>query len=380
MSLIDVIKYEGGVNELVWKYPSDEIGTWTQLIVNPSQEAILVKDGEICDIFQSGKYTLDTKNIPILNKIINLPFGAESPYKVEVWFINKRCNLDIKWGTPTPIQLEDPKYQIFIPVRSYGQFGIRIEDSREFFTKLIGYKIQMNRFEINNYFRGVYLTKIRDLISSYVVNKKISILEINAFIDELSVHIKNSLLTTFSEYGVDLINFQINDINVSEEDTGVKRLKEALAKRAEMNIIGYNYAQERSFDTLEGAAKNNGGMGSNIMESGIGLAMGIGLGNQFSNQISNQINGNLNSTDKNEMEGKKKICKKCGGELKEGAKFCHHCGEVQGKRCNKCGQILDEEAKFCQYCGERQIKVCNNCGKEIDDNSKFCSNCGTKVE
>lgn len=380
MSLIDVIKYEGGVNELVWKYPSDEIGTWTQLIVNPSQEAILVKDGEICDIFQSGKYTLDTKNIPILNKIINLPFGGESPYKVEIWFINKRCNLDIKWGTPTPIQLEDPKYQIFIPVRSYGQFGIRIEDSREFFTKLIGYKIQMNRFEINNYFRGVYLTKIRDLISSYVVNKKISILEINAFIDELSVHIKNSLLTTFSEYGVDLINFQINDINVSEEDTGVKRLKEALAKRAEMNIIGYNYAQERSFDTLEGAAKNNGGMGSNIMESGIGLAMGIGLGNQFSNQISNQINGNLNSTDKNEMEGKKKICKKCGGELKEGAKFCHHCGEVQGKRCNKCGQILDEEAKFCQYCGERQIKVCNNCGKEIDDNSKFCSNCGTKVE
>ena len=40
------------------------------------------------------------------------------------------------------------------------------------------------------------------------------------------------------------------DKNASEKD--------ALAKKAEMNIIGYNYQQERSFDTLEGAAKNPG--------------------------------------------------------------------------------------------------------------------------
>ena len=72
----------------------------------------MLKDGKICDLFTTGKYILESKNIPILNKIINLPFGGESPFKVEVWFINKRYNLDIKWGTPSPIQLQDAKYKI----------------------------------------------------------------------------------------------------------------------------------------------------------------------------------------------------------------------------------------------------------------------------
>ena len=193
MAIVNIIKYDGGIDEFIWKYPYEEIGTWSQLIVNETQEAILVKDGKICDIFRAGKYILDTKNIPILNKIINIPFGNESPFKVEVWFINKRVNLDIKWGTPTPIQLQDPKYGIFIPVRSFGQFGIKLEESKTFFTKLIGVKNSFNKAEINNYFRGVYLSKVKDIISSYIVNKKISILEINSCIVELSDYIKTSM-------------------------------------------------------------------------------------------------------------------------------------------------------------------------------------------
>jgi membrane protease subunit (stomatin/prohibitin family) len=61
---------------------------------------------------------------------------------------------------------------------------------------------------------------------------------------------------TLDEYGIKLINFFVNSISVPENDPGVKILKEALAKRAQMDIIGYSYQQERSFDTLEGAAKN----------------------------------------------------------------------------------------------------------------------------
>ena len=46
MALIDVVKYNGGPNVFAWKFPSDELSTFTQLIVNESQEAILVKDGQ----------------------------------------------------------------------------------------------------------------------------------------------------------------------------------------------------------------------------------------------------------------------------------------------------------------------------------------------
>lgn len=75
------------------------------MTVNDTQEAILVKSGKALDVFGGGRHTLDTANIPFLNKIINLPFGGRSPFTAEVWYINKAYNLDIKWGTPTPIHI-----------------------------------------------------------------------------------------------------------------------------------------------------------------------------------------------------------------------------------------------------------------------------------
>lgn len=77
MEIMDVIKYNGRPDVFAWKYPGEELGTWSQLVVNQSQEAVLVKGGSVADVFGPGTHTLDTKNIPILNKIINLPFGWE---------------------------------------------------------------------------------------------------------------------------------------------------------------------------------------------------------------------------------------------------------------------------------------------------------------
>ena len=88
MAIVDVIKFNGSPDVFAWKYPNEELGTFTQLIVNESQEAILVKGGKVCDIFGAGRHTLSTENIPILNKIINIPFGGKSPFTAEVWYIS----------------------------------------------------------------------------------------------------------------------------------------------------------------------------------------------------------------------------------------------------------------------------------------------------
>ena len=132
MALVEVVKYEGSPDVFAWKYPNEELGTWTQLIVNESQEAVLFKGGIACDVFQAGRHTLNTANIPILNNIINLPFGGESPFTAEVWYVNKAYSLDIKWGTPTPILIQDPKYKVFVPLRSYGQLAFRSTISKSF--------------------------------------------------------------------------------------------------------------------------------------------------------------------------------------------------------------------------------------------------------
>ncbi|HCF49369.1 MAG TPA: antifreeze protein type I, partial [Syntrophomonas sp.] len=281
MALVEVVKYNGTPDVFAWKFPSEELGNWTQLIVNESQEAVLFKGGQALDVFPSGRHTLETANIPILNNIINLPFGGHSPFTAEVWYVNKVHSLDVKWGTASPIQLQDPKYKVFVPLRSFGQFGIRIEDSKKFLIKLVGTLPVFDKENLGNYFRGLYLTKAKDSIASYLINKQISLLEINAYLDELSDHIKAKMVPVLDDYGIQLINFYVNDINVPEDDPAVIQLKSALAKRAEMDIVGYNYIQERSFDTLEGAATNPGSIQSGMMGAGIGLGMGVGVGGSF---------------------------------------------------------------------------------------------------
>lgn len=437
MALIEVVKYEGSPDVFAWKYPHQELGTWTQLIVNESQEAILFKGGQAFDVFTSGRHTLETANIPILNKVINLPFGGRSPFTAEVWYINKAYSLDVKWGTPTPIQLQDPQYKVFVPLRSFGQFGIQIEDSKKFLIKLVGTLPVFNKENVIDYFRGLYLTKVKDAISSYLVQKQISVLSINAYLEELSQHMEEKMLPVLSEYGIKLANFYINDISVPEDDSAVKKLKEALAKRAEMDIVGYSYTQERSFDTLEGAATNPGAMPAGMMGAGMGLGMGVGLGGAMGAGLG-AIAQNLNTAPPGKncpkcntpMPKEKRYCSDCGcdtqssvtssGAGKEdqtitcsqcgtayslGAKFCPQCGDVYfacpqckadikqddkscpkcgcnlPRSCPKCGTPIDSEAaKFCPSCGNPLVKRCSQCNGELKENVKFCPECGAKQE
>ena len=168
MAIVDVVKYNGGTDVFAWKYPNEELGTWTQLIVNESQEAILFKSGKALDVFTSGRHTLDTANIPILRKLVNLPFGGRSPFTAEVWYVNKAYDLDIKWGTASPIQLQDPKYNVFLPIRAFGQFGIQIEDSKKCMVKLIGTMPVFDKKSVTNYFKRYHI-----IIYNKEANKRI---------------------------------------------------------------------------------------------------------------------------------------------------------------------------------------------------------------
>ena len=409
MAIVEVVKYNGAPNVFAWKYPSEELGTWTQLIVNESQEAVLFKGGKALDVFQSGRHTLETKNIPLLNKIVNLPFGGRSPFTAVVWYVNKLFKLDIKWGTPTPIQIQDPKYGVFVPIRSNGMFGIQVEDSKKFLIKLVGTMSGFDEKSVIQYFRGLYITKVKDAISSYVVKKGISVLEINAYIDELSSFMKEKMEPEMLDYGIKLAGFYVNEISIPEDDSAVKKLKDALAKKAEMNIIGYSYQQERSFDTMETAVKNESMGAAPFMGVGMGIGMGVGVGGAMAGSMSD-IAGQMNFDDdaqknecpkchailnkgqrfcgscgfdtqsKVEEESPKKIiikCSKCGAENRD-TKFCMECGKKYNP-CPRCGQDMEEGETACPECGYELPKKCPKCGANIPNGIKFCPECGTAL-
>ncbi len=106
----EVIKYEGTNDILIYKYPTEDFSTLSQLIVHESQEAVFFSDGHALDTFKAGRYTLETKNIPLISSLRNLASGGESPFHCEVYFINMVTMMDVLWGTPSQVTVKDPAY------------------------------------------------------------------------------------------------------------------------------------------------------------------------------------------------------------------------------------------------------------------------------
>ncbi|ETT72208.1 antifreeze protein type I [Paenibacillus sp. FSL R7-277] len=389
MAIIEVVKYDGPPGVFAWKYPNQELGTWTQLIVNESQEAILFKGGEALDSFTAGRHTLSTANIPILSNVVNLPFGGKSPFTAEIWFVNKLNSMNVKWGTSAPLQLQDPKYKIMVAVRAFGQFGVRIEDPRKFLLKLVGTLPVFDQDTMINYFRGLLMSNINELISSYLVHKKISILEINAYVVEISKHIQGRLSSSFLDSGIELNNFYIDSINIPDDDPATQRLKEALAKKAEMDIIGFTYQQERSFDAMEEAAGNPGNIGAGMMNAGLGLGMGFGLAGpaaEIATRMTRSMSLDGSTGSQPAPPAASKSCSDCGTLNPADARFCTGCGRslqsppaVEDKVCHSCGKAVIPGAKFCPHCGEGLILKCAGCGHELKPGQKFCPECGTRA-
>ena len=289
MALIDVVKWETNTREFCWKYPSEDLRIGTQLVVHAAQTAFFVKGGAVLDSFSQGTYTLKTSNIPLLGKLINLPFGGDTPFQAEVWFVNQISRLDLKWGTPQPIQLEDPKYGIIVPVRAFGQYGITISDPRLFLESLIGNMSSITSDVIDSYFRGKLVSCLSSALSRKIVIDQIPVSNINVYLSEISDYCRTEIGKTFKQYGILLKDFSVMSINIPQEDPSFRELKAAMATRAKMNIAGKDvYQMERSFDVLEKAAGNTSGLGGSLM----GLGVGMGMGNIITGMANQTINTN----------------------------------------------------------------------------------------
>lgn len=379
MKVFDIIKYEGPNNVLVWKFDGEDFNTLSQLIVHESQEAVFFKDGQALDIFGPGRYTLHSQNIPLLRHLINLPFNGESPFHCEVYFINKVVSMDVQWSTPDWMPIQDAVYKIIIPISSNGQFAVRVSDDKKFLTNLVGTIPQFDQDTLIKYFKGILLSNIRDYIASQFVKEQISFLEIQSHLRRISSGIATQLQDEFDKYGLELVNFNVNEIVPDAKDPSYQQLKKALAKKAEMSVMGYNYQQERTFNVLDKAAQNEGS-GAGLMNAGIGLGMGAGVGSVMFNAMGN-ASANVDTSVVEHKEPKK--CPKCGAILPDGAKFCLECGEkVENNseliKCPNCGKTV-HKGKFCSECGYKFPLICPNCGAELKDGAKFCFECGTKI-
>jgi ribosomal protein L40E len=88
-----------------------------------------------------------------------------------------------------------------------------------------------------------------------------------------------------------------------------------------MDIIGYSYQQERSFDALQAAAGNEGSAGA-MIGAGMGLGVGVGIGSPMGNAM---------------------------------ASIAQEVNPIGVRYCINCGAVLPNKAKFCPGCGAKVL-------------------------
>ena len=268
--------------DLVYKFPFNNVSLGSVLTVNDSQEAYFFKSGTLCDSFTSGRHVLSTANLPILQKLINLPSGGDTTFLAEVWFISKLEKRNMLWGVGG-LRIIDPYFQIPIKLSARGQYGFRISDGGVFLKKLIGTVGYANTDLLEDQFRSDVIEAVKISIAKFMKENDVNINELGTEYRALSKVISKNLQLSFDEYGIELLNFNIEDINFDENDKGYQTVMEGIAEQAKLSKLGVSYLQQKQIDIAQTAAGNEGA--GNFM----GIGMGLGLGNNIGGMVSDSI-------------------------------------------------------------------------------------------
>lgn len=352
MALFDVIRFNGLASRdwLIYKYPSDDISHFSQLIVQEGQIAVFLKGGTICDIFGPGSYSLSTDNLPILKNLVKIPFGGKTPSSAEIYFINTTIRFDINWGTSDPIQLIDPKYHVKLRIRAFGQMGVKVLDPVLLMQDLIGGMPLMDivKFDkVREYYRGLLVLRVKSAIADSIISKQISALEISPLLSSLSENVKAELAPEFEKHGFSVHSFYIHSVNFPDND--FEKINSLLEDRAAFEIMGdQRYLTKRAFDVYDKAAGNKSGVAGAFAASGIGLGTALHIGNSLQHTVGNP----LNQVAKSQMH-----CPSCGAEIPASSKFCPECGFRTQERTCSCGFKLLPGNKFCPECGKKSDTI-----------------------
>ena len=263
--LASVIKYEGDNNTFVWKSPIEDFRYGSQLIVHESQEAIFFRDGQALDLFGPGRYTLETQQLPLLDKAYKLPSGKEGTFHSEVYFINKTTQMAVKWGTPDKLRFIDPLTGVPLQLGASGTLNLLADDSRKLVVKLVGTMrgISWDDREgfaqsLSESFRPLIANEVRTNLSQILYDEAIDILEIDAYLELISSKLRESLVPGFEEYGLAIPQFYVTNVVLPEDDPNFERIRElhtiALQTRlyqAEATVKTAKAQSEQQYRTAE---------------------------------------------------------------------------------------------------------------------------------
>lgn len=235
--LASIIKYEGDNETLVWKHPIEDFNYGSQLIVHESQEAVFFRDGQALDLFGAGRYTLETQQLPLLEKVYKLPTDTEGTFHSEVYFINTATQMGAKWGTDSKVRLFDPASGLYVELGASGEFSIRVIDSRKLLVKLVGTSGALTQEQLlgtantKGFFRAMVMTQVKSYLAQAIKESNINVLEIDAELLRLSEALKERINTSLADYGLTMPEFYVSRVVTPDDDPNFRKMKEQYAEQ-----------------------------------------------------------------------------------------------------------------------------------------------------
>ena len=233
--LASIIKYEGDGETLVWKHPIEDFNLGSQLIVHESQEAIFFRDGQALDAFGAGRYTLETQQLPMLEKLYKLPTDTEGTFHSEVYFINMATQMGVKWGTDSKVRLFDPTSGLHVELGASGEFNIRVVNARKLLLRVVGTTANLRQEDLlgggRGFFRAMVMTQVKSYLAAAIRENNISVLEIDERLMELSEALRDRINPRLAEYGLEMAEFFVSRVVTPDDDPNFRRMKEQFAEQ-----------------------------------------------------------------------------------------------------------------------------------------------------
>jgi len=366
--LIEIIEWmDPSGEEMIYRIPqqgSADFKMGAQLIVRESQTAIFFKNGHAADSFTEGRHTLSTLNIPILTRLLAFPFGFNSPFRAEVYFVNQKVFTDLKWGTKHPVTFKDSKLGL-IRLRGHGAFTMKINNPILFLNTIVGRQARYTSKDIQDYLRDVIIARMNDMLGE----KLETILDLPSIYTELADDFKKIVTNEFDKYGLELVDFYISSITPPDD------VSKMIDQRSGMEAVG-DLDKFLKFEMAKGLGAAGGPAGTG---AGMGMAAGVGL----------MMPGMMTKVFSPEQQELKResiptvTCPKCHTDTPEQSRYCYRCGHpmVGQNYCPSCNEQLPTEANFCLHCGYKlDVKPkCPHCSAELIPGSKFCGECGKPI-